>query len=131
MTNEELIMKLSMLQEEGKKLEEEINLINNKISEFVIMKNALDKIKNNEEILAPIGQGVFVKSLIKEEKLFMNIGNNIVVRKSPKQAGEIIEKQIVKLEAMRKQLFHEIEHLNHEMIQLIEKAQSIGVESES
>jgi prefoldin alpha subunit len=124
MANEEIILRLNMMQQEAGKIEEQIQNVNQQMRDMEVLKNSLNNLGNGKEILANLGKGIFIKSKIEDEKLFVNIGSGIVVRKNIKDTGEVITRQIGKLEEMKKQLLHEIEHINHDMINIVEEVQN-------
>jgi len=122
MAKEELLFRLSMLEQEAKKLQEQIELINQQQEEFEILKGSLKKIDSSKEkeFLASLGKGIFIKSEIKDKKLFVNVGEGIVVKKKPEEAIEIIDKQIKELNKLRVSLMEQLENLNSEMRKLVE-----------
>ena len=125
MEKQELLLRLSMFENEAKQIQEQAELANQQIAEFEVLKNSLDKLENEEEkeFLAALGKGVFIKSEIKDKELFVNIGNGIVIKKKPEETKKIIERQIGQLESLRTELVNGIEKLNSEMQKLIEEAQ--------
>jgi len=123
---QEILLQLSMLQQQSEKLQEKIQLINQQIFSMESLKEGLDKIKDGEkkEILANIGKGVFIKTEIKSKDLIVDIGNNILVKKKPEETQGIINKQIEQMEDLKKQLIDRLEDLNLQLQHLIMKAQS-------
>ena len=126
MEQQEIIVKFNALQEEGRKIEEQIGMINQQIGEFQVLLLSLDKIEEKGEILAGLGKGVYVKSEIKEKELFVNIGNNIVLKKSNSETRKIVESQIVQLDEVKQHLLREIEKINLQLRFLVEMAEKSG-----
>jgi len=124
MTKEEYLFKLSLLQQEANKLEEQIQLINQQVSELEILKMSLEKIDKIEEkeILASLGKGIFIKAEKKENELFVNIGEGVVVKKTSKETCDIIDKQIKQLEEIKINLLSEIEKINFQLQELVKEA---------
>ena len=124
MAKEDYLIKLSMMEQEAEKLREQINLIEQQILEFNILAESLQKIENSKskEILSNLGKGVFLKTEIKDSELFVNIGSNVVLKKKPKEAIEIINKQITQLEEMRKIMLNDIEKMNENLQNLVIEA---------
>lgn len=117
-----------MLQEEGKRIEEQISLVNGQLLEFEQLLDGLERIEKdkNGEILAGLGKGIYVKSEIKEKELFVNIGNGVVLKKSNSETRKIIEKQIVQLDEVKQHLLNEIEKINlqlHFLVEMIRKSE--------
>ena len=128
-----------MLQQEAGKIEEQVQIINSQIQEFEILKLSLEKLdlemlplqkvakdsglKPTTEILAPLGKGIFFKSELKDKELFVNVGNGIVVKKNPAEAGKVINKQIKQMEDIRGKLLNEIEKINFQLQELVQEDQ--------
>jgi len=127
MANEEYIMQLSMIQEEARKLEEQLNIINQQIREFDLLKESLDNIENvkSEKVLTSLGKGVFVESKIESKELLVNIGNNVVLKRSTKETKDIIDKQIRELEKIKIQIEQAIGDLDLELQRILEGASNV------
>jgi prefoldin alpha subunit len=122
MAKEDYLIKLSMMQQEAEKLQEQVQIINQQIAEFEVLKLSLGNIGENKEILANLGKGVFIKSEIKDKELFVNIGQGIVVRKNADEACKIIDKQISELGELKRNILQEIEKINSNLQELLEEA---------
>ena len=127
MANEEYIMQLSMIQEEARKLEEQLNIINQQIREFDLLKESLDNIENvkSEKVLTSLGKGVFIESKIESKELLVNIGNNVVLKRSTKETKDIIDKQIRELEKIKIQIEQAIGDLDLELQRILEGASNV------
>ena len=123
MDQQEIIMQLSMLQQQAEQYEQKINMINQQINEFEALKLALDNIEDKKEILANMGKGVFVNAELKSKELLVNIGNNIVVKKTAKETKEVIDKQINQLSEIKSQFLMQLEETNMQLQDLIVRAQ--------
>ncbi|MBU1136603.1 MAG: prefoldin subunit alpha [Nanoarchaeota archaeon] len=125
MTKEEYIFQFNMLQKEAEKMQEQLQIINQQIAEFEILKLSLEKIENHkEEMLSSLGKGIFIKTKPLEKELFVNIGNGIVLKKTTKDTEKIIEKQVKQLEDIKQSLLTEIEKINMELQRVLEQAQN-------
>ena len=125
MAKQDYLLKLSILQQEAGKIEEQLQLVNQQIAEFEILKMSLEKISKSgrEEILAPVGKGVYLRTKPLENELFVNIGANIVLKKTPKEAEKIIDSQINELGKLKEDLVGNIEKINLQLQNLVEEAQ--------
>jgi len=123
MANEEIILKLNSMQQEAARIEEQIHAINQQLKEFELLKISLEKSENAEEIMANLGNGVFMKAKPIEKKLYVNIGSNVIIKKTAKGTIETVQRQAVKLELLRRNFYSEIDKINNEMLAVIEKAQ--------
>ncbi len=128
MVNEEYIMKIGMLQEEGKKIEEQLNLFT---QQSIELSNLQENLKNfhetkQKEILASFGKGIFFKSDVREKGFFVNVGGGIVLKKSYEETREIISRQIVQIDKIRAELVKEIQKLNSQIVELVEEVRGEG-----
>lgn len=72
----------------------------------------LETIKNGEEILAPIANGIFVKATLKDSKtLKVNVGKGIVLDKTIPETIELIEKQEKEIKNTKEQVLLKLEEL--------------------
>ena len=124
MAKEDYLIRLSMLENEAGKIEENIGLINQQIAELEVLKLSLEKLgeSKEKEILAPVGKGIFLKSEIKDRELFVNIGCGIVIRKKPKEAAEVVQEQIKQLEEIKRSLMDSIGEIKMQFEGLVEEA---------
>lgn len=125
MKKEEYILQLSMLEQQAREIQQQLGLVNQKIRDMDILKNSIEKIREakENEFLAPLGEGLFIKSKIEDKELFINVGSKIVVRKSIKEIDVIIEKQVHQLEELRSKMEKETERLNLQLQSIVEQAQ--------
>ena len=125
--NEELLMKLSMLEQQANEQAEQIQAIDNQISELESLKLSLSKMEKSKgkEMLAPLGRGIFIKTEVKEEKLFVNVGSKTLVKKTPKETAEIIDNQIKEMGRVKAHLLGNIEQINQSLSGLINEAQNV------
>ncbi len=79
----------------------------------------LKEVKEGSEMLAPVCSGIFVKADIKtSDELFVNVGNNVVVKRNTEQVKEMLETQSSEIRKME-------EHLTISLQKLAEKAHDI------
>ena len=123
--NTEVILKIQQLQEQGKIVEEKLQIIDQQASElsgFGISLGELEKNKS-KEMLASLGKGVFIKSNIVENKLFVEVGSGVFVRKGVADAKKIVEDQSKKINEMRMQLLAERKSIVESAQELMEEAE--------
>jgi prefoldin alpha subunit len=128
MEQQELFMRMNMLGQEAEKIEQHMQAIDQQIQELASVKQSIEAIKDekekNKEILANLGKGIFVKSQIKDNELFVNIGNETVVKKTPEQTMQIIDEQTARMLAGKQEMTLRIEQLQSEMQSILAEAQS-------
>lgn len=123
--NEEMLIKLSLLEQQARQLEQQIEQVDSQIQEFETLILSLSKLKDNKskEILTPIGRGIFSKAELKEDKFFVNIGSGIFVKKDSGESIEVINKQISQLKEIRIELIKAISKINEELDVIVNEAE--------
>ena len=115
------------LQRQSEEAEGSLRFLDDQIEELEKFSNSLNVLESSDEseMLASIGKGVYVKTALKkEEKLFVEVGKGIVVRKKPAEAKETITEQIRKFKNVRVQIAAQLNDYTlqlKEMISEIEK----------
>ena len=124
MAKEEYIFKLSLMQQEAEKMQEQLQIVNQQIQEFEVLKLSLNNLEKEKEkeFLASLGRGIFIKGEIKDKELFVNVGNGVVVRKKPEENCNIIDKQVRELAELKRNLLLELEKVNFQLQELLEEA---------
>ena len=91
----EQIMELQRLQEQMETLSKQLEELQEKQGTISITLGALKELKetkNGTEILAPIADGIFVKTILdKNDTAVVNIGKGITVEKSIPQVIEMVK----------------------------------------
>ena len=108
------IIEIRLLENQINQLEQQITLIDRQILELQIMQTNLDDIKKikNDNALVPIGKDIFVESDIKSaDKVLVNVGYGIFVKKTTEGAKDILEKQNKKLLDIRKEVINEVNNI--------------------
>lgn len=119
----ELVYRLRMLEQQTQNLQEQLQAVEQGIVELSELDLGLDELKGGEgkELLSQIGRGIFVKSKLASEELTVDIGGKNFVKKSIPQTKEIIEEQLKKLEAVKKELEKGLENAGEEMTASLEE----------
>ena len=122
----ETIQQASALHEYTQDIEQKIEFVEGQIAELEQFTKSLSAlIKTNESsTLSSLGKGVYVKTKLEDKKLFVDVGQNILVRKTPEQAQEIIEGQIIRLKELRVQLASQLEEYNIQLKKIIEQIEN-------
>jgi prefoldin alpha subunit len=114
---QELIMKFQMFEQQINAINQQLEAIEGAIVEMSSLNLGLDELigKKDNEIMAPIGRGIYVKAKLVSEELLVDIGNKNLIKKSIPQTQELIQEQIKKLETIREELNGELEKINQEL----------------
>ncbi len=97
---QERIIQAARIEQIARQLEYNLQLIDAEIAELGDFKNNLNFLAESKEkeMLSSLGKRVFIKTKIEDrDKLFIEVGAGVVVRKSPAESLKIVEKQISRL----------------------------------
>jgi len=114
---QELMMKLQMFEQQIRQLQEQMQAVENGIAELSSLHLGLEDMKGagGKEILAPVGRGMFIKTKLLSEELFVDIGEKNFVKKTIPGSQKIIASQVKKLEELKKELANNLEKINAEL----------------
>lgn len=90
-------LQFQQLQQQMQQIVEHLELLHQQNTELDISKKALEELsltKVDNEILAPIANGIFVQAALKNnQKLILNVGSNTTVERTVPETVELLEKQ--------------------------------------
>ena len=111
----EKYVELSMLDAQIKQFQKELEKFDEKLMEVVSVRNDLDDlktVKQNTSIFVPVNQGIFVGAKIEDtDKLFVNVGGNIIVEKNVSEAKKLLDDQVSEMEKHREQIASELQKM--------------------
>ena len=121
----ELTAKFQMFEQQIQAVQQQLQAVEQTLIEMNNLNLGLDELigKENKEILAPIGRGIFVKTKLISEELLVDIGEKNFVKKSIPQTKKLIQEQIKKLEIAQKELNSELDKINSELTKTMIEAQ--------
>jgi len=119
------MMKFGMFEQQIRNLQEQMQAVERASLDLESIRLGLDEIKTgkDKEILAPIGRGIFVKTKLISDELTVDVGGKNFVTKSVDSTKELIQKQLKKLEDIKKQLDDAMEGINEELTKLMLESQ--------
>ena len=125
-SQQELVMQFQIFEQQIRMIQEQLQAVEQAIVELGSLNFGLDELvgKKDEEILSPIGRGIYAKSKLISEELLVDIGNKNFVKKSIPETKKIIQNQIKKLEKAKEELNKELEKINTELTEVFMKHQS-------
>lgn len=124
----EILQQAMMMRQQSEETEKQLQFVHQQIGELNEFSKILEELdKNGEsEMLAPLGKGVYAKADRKtDEKLFVEVGAGVMVRKTPKDAKEIIMEQIKKFTEAKIQLTAQLEVFRQEFRRMLEAVEKI------
>ena len=122
MERQELFQRAVMLQRQSEETEQQLKFVEEQIAELEKFKEGLKNLRESKEkeILANLGKGVYVKSEIKDrEKLFVEVGAGVIVKKTPGEAMRVVEEQTARFENARVQISEQLEVFTSELQRMI------------
>jgi len=127
MEGRELLHRAMLLKQQSEESEQQLKFVQQQIAELKSFMRTLEELERNKEgeILAPLGKGVYTKAERKDEKLFVEVGANVIVRKTGAEAEKIIEEQIKKFTEVRIQLSAQLEVFREEFKKMLEEVERI------
>jgi prefoldin alpha subunit len=111
----ELFFKFQIFEQQIQNLQQQIESVERAIVEMGNIFSGIPNLNQNKEIFAPIGKGIFAKAKLVSEELLVDIGGGRFVKKTIPQTKELIRKQTVNLENIKKELEHSLEEINSEI----------------
>ncbi|HIE41407.1 MAG TPA: hypothetical protein EYP80_01960 [Candidatus Aenigmarchaeota archaeon] len=121
---QERYLKIELLNRECEQLITQINLIETKLSELSILRNSLDKLENSEGF-SQLGEGIFIKSKIINNNLFLvHTGKKLFVEMDKEELKKYLDKKITDFEKVLSKLSEKKENINNEIQKEIIELQS-------
>jgi prefoldin alpha subunit len=121
--NQEQVFKAAMLQQQTQEMQQNLEIIENQISELEDFQSSLGNFQKDQEILASLGKGVHLPSKITSDKLFVEVGSGVVIRKTPEETKSVIASQLSRLEDVKLQIDAQIETNARELQNLMNSIQ--------
>jgi len=117
MNQEELNKKFKVFEQQIRQIQEQLGAVDQAILDLSEINAGLEGIigKVGEEIMAPIGRGIFVKAKLISEELTVDVGGKNFVKKGIPETKELIQYQINKLGSMQMDLEKELNNINQEL----------------
>lgn len=125
MDKQEQFMRINMLGQEAENIEQHMQAIDIQLQELNSVRHSIEAIESDKqkEILTNLGKGIFVRTEIKDKNLFVNVGGETIVKKTPQETLKIIQEQTEKMFAGKEQMTQQIENLQIEMKHILESVQ--------
>ena len=121
MVEQETLMQLAQFEEEMKELEQRTAMVDQQIIELQGLENNLGEIEKSKEnkILAGLGKGIFIPAELKSRELLVDVGSNVIVKKSFADTKEIVNEQVKKMFDFKKRIIARMEDIREEIEKLI------------
>jgi len=119
------IMQATQIQQQHEQLTQHLTIVNQQIDELGTFSKQLTSLKDSKdkELLSTVGKGIYMKTKVLEEKFFVEVGANTIVRKTPEQTQETIKGQLRRLLEIKLQVSAQIEQHQAQLQHIIEQLQ--------
>jgi prefoldin alpha subunit len=116
-SQQQLAIQFQMFEQQIRMLQEQLQAVEQAIINLGSLNLELDELigKKDNEIMAPIGSGIYASAKLISEELLVDIGNKNFVKKSIPETKKIVQGQLKKLEKVKDELNGELEKINNEL----------------
>jgi prefoldin alpha subunit len=111
---EENRLMAQLVQQQVAEMEDQVAHIESKKLELQMVIDSINELKDKQraEMLVPIGSGVLARAeLVDTDNFLVNVGANIVVEKSGKEAQDAIKTQLGELDRAKEMFIKELEKM--------------------
>jgi prefoldin alpha subunit len=124
---EQLTAQFRMFEQQIRMIQEQQQAVEQAIVELGTLNLELDDLigKKDNDIMAPIGRGIYASAKLTSEELLVDIGNKNFVKKSIPETKKILQEQLKKLEKVKEELNGELEKINVELTKVFMDSQRI------
>lgn len=122
---QQLVMQFQMFEQQIRMIQEQQQAVEQAIVDLASLNLQLDELigKKDNEMLAPIGRGIYASAKLTSEELLVDIGNKNFVKKSIPETKNILQMQLGKLEKVKEELNGELEKINTELTKVFMESQ--------
>ena len=129
--DQELLLKASILEKQINELGGNLEIVNQQLFELIQFQESINSFQksNSKEMFSTIGKGVHLKTLLVEKEFLVEVGANVLVKKTPEETIKVIEEQIKRLNELKYSLSSQLDsHMFalNDLIKKIEKSQNKG-----
>ncbi len=116
---EKAVMEFNLFGAKLQEMEQQLQAIEKFVLELQTTSSSLNELKEtgiSQETLSPIGQGIFVKSKLQDNKeVMVEIGAKVFAKKSVDEARALLDKKAMNFMALRERVAEQMEAVVHKM----------------
>jgi len=120
---QDIIYTLGMYEQHIKQLSQQLQAVEKNIVDLNSLFFDLDEIKKGKEILAQVGNGIFVNANILSDELTVNVGGKNFVKKNISGTKKLIEEQVKKLKDVKQELEENFEKVSEELQEVMNEVE--------
>tara|TARA_Y100000310_G_scaffold242934_1_gene247231 strand:+ start:27285 stop:27689 length:405 start_codon:yes stop_codon:yes gene_type:complete len=125
-------MEFQQLQQQIEQISQQLQMMSQQSAEIDNTKEALldlQKVEKDTEILAPIANGIFVKSKVQDtSQLIVNVGANVTLEKTIPEMVDLFEKQKVDIAKQMVEGELHLQALQDKAMKIFEEVQGADVQ---
>jgi prefoldin alpha subunit len=118
----EKYMQFQMLQQQMEQMSQHLEMFNQQMQDLDISIGAvkdLGEAEENNELLAPIADGIFFKGKLSDnKKLVVNVGSNVTVERTIPEVVELLEQQKIEVGNKMKEADEVMQHISKEAVKI-------------
>ena len=119
---QKMYLEMQFLDEQMKQIQKQITMLDEQLVELNNTIQALDdfnKTAVGSNILVPLSPEIFANAGLKDNKeLLVNVGSNIVVKKSVEETKELLKKRLEIIKQYRDMILDEMQKVNMQAVNL-------------
>lgn len=127
---ERIIAQLNTYEQQAQILQRRIELINASLQEIALSSESLDELKNigdDNEVLMPLGSGIYVKAkIIEKEKVIFSLGAEIAAEKDITSTQLSLDQRSMALQSALQTTGQQLQQIANTMNELNRTAQTIA-----
>jgi prefoldin alpha subunit len=127
---EKILVELNAYEQQAQVLQRRIDLINSSLQEIALTSESLDELKNVEddnEVLMPLGSGVYVKAkIVERKKVIFSLGADIVADKDITAAQLSLDQRSSALQNALQSTAQQLQQMANRMNELNSTAQALA-----
>nr|MDO8080763.1 prefoldin subunit alpha [Candidatus Freyarchaeota archaeon] len=127
---EKILVELNAYEQQAQILQRRIDLINTSLQEIALTSESLDELKNIEEeneVLMPLGSGIYVKArIIERKKVIFSLGADIVADKDITGAQLSLDQRSMALQNALQSTGQQLQQMANRMNELNRTAQALA-----
>jgi prefoldin alpha subunit len=115
------LLEKHLLSQQLQNIQQQIMSLDHQITELENLSLDLSTLRDqdNSKTFSPLGGGIYVETEIKKsDSVLLNVGSNILVKKSREDAQRLVKQQIKQLKNIKTQLEAELNKLSLNLISL-------------
>ncbi|MHA1605396.1 MAG: prefoldin subunit alpha [Candidatus Freyarchaeota archaeon] len=127
---ERILVELNAYEQQAQILQRRIDMINASLQEIALTSESLDELKNideENEVLMPLGSGIYVKArIIEKEKVIFTLGANTAAEKDITGAQLSLDQRSMALQNALQSTGQQLQQIANRMNELNRAAQALA-----